>query len=218
MENVRRKSRARRGPSRSARSEALRVLERNRRYTERKNAAPWQYAVLVSTLEAAGLKESDLRWLIAQGYVEHAVEVTKAGEKERRFRRRARPRFDLRSCFVLTEAGASFALRTCNLEIAASSTTGLPRWDAVRRELRVGEVVVKRFRGAAPNQTTILAAFEEQCWPERIDDPLPADPYCDSSERLHDAIKNLNRDHLVRLVRFHGDGTGKGIRWQTQGT
>lgn len=109
-------------------------------------------------------------------------------------------------------------MRTCNLEIQATSTTGLPQWDAVRRELRVGEVVVKRFRGAAPNQTTILAAFEEEGWPERIDDPLPPDPYCSSSERLHDAIKNLNRNHLVPLLRFHGDGTGRGIRWQIEET
>src|SRR5262249_44432444 len=47
-----------------------------------------------------------------------------------------------------------------------------PKWDADRRELWYGAVLCKRYRRPAPNQEKILAAFEEDGWPGRIDDPL----------------------------------------------
>ena len=48
-----------------------------------------------------------------------------------------------------------------------------PTWDRDRQELRRGEYVVKQFKVPSPNQETILAAFEEEHRPPRIDDPLP---------------------------------------------
>jgi hypothetical protein len=48
-----------------------------------------------------------------------------------------------------------------------------PVFDVERRELRVGDVVVKRFRQPTPDQETMLLAFEEAGWPVRIDGPLP---------------------------------------------
>ena len=47
-----------------------------------------------------------------------------------------------------------------------------PTWDRDRQELRWGDEVVKQFKVPSPNQETILAAFEEEHWPSRIDDPL----------------------------------------------
>lgn len=93
-----------------------------------------------------------------------------------------------------------------------------PIWDPERRELRVGEMVVKRFRQPAQNQELILTVFEEDGWPERIDDPLPPDPVRDPKERLHDVIKKLNRAQDVALIRFHGDGTGTGVLWELLGS
>ena len=89
-----------------------------------------------------------------------------------------------------------------------------PCWDAERRELRVGDVVVKRFRQPAVNQILILTVFEEDGWPARIDDPLPPDLQLEAKDRLHDAIKRLNRGQLVPLIRFRGDGTGTGLQWE----
>jgi hypothetical protein len=89
----------------------------------------------------------------------------------------------------------------------------IPRWDSRRRELHFRGLLVKRFRQPARNQELILATFEEDGWPYEIDDPLPGDFKHDARERLHDAIKNLNRNHVRPIVRFRGNGTGQGIRW-----
>jgi hypothetical protein len=42
---------------------------------------------------------------------------------------------------------------------------------------------------------------------------LPQDRNVDSVERLHETVKSLNRNQLVRAVRFRGDGTGRGVSW-----
>jgi hypothetical protein len=57
-------------------------------------------------------------------------------------------------------------------------------------------------------------AFEEEHWPPRIDDPLPKNPELLPKRRLHDAIKSLNRNQKRSLIRFMGDGTGEGVRWE----
>ena len=78
----------------------------------------------------------------------------------------------------------------------------------------MGGVVIKRFKWPAINQETLLAVFEEEDWPPRIDDPLPMLPEQNPKRRLHDTIKCLNRHHLQQLIRFRGDGTGEGVRWE----
>lgn len=196
---------------------ALQLLERNLCHAKTEGVSPWQYAVLISTLEAAGLSASALKWLVARGYVEHGVELTLAGEQQRRFRRSRSVVFDKRCCLVLTELGAALAREMLRgVPEPTNSIAEKPTWDAVRRELRVGDVLVKRFRVPAGNQTLILEAFEEEDWPERIDDPLPPQSGRDSRNRLHEAIKSLNKNHRVALLRFHGDGTGEGIFWEMQ--
>jgi hypothetical protein len=59
----------------------------------------------------------------------------------------------------------------------------------------------------------LLAAFEEQHWARRIDDPLPPGRV-DRKERLHDTIKRLNRHQRHRLLHFGGDGTSEGVYWR----
>jgi hypothetical protein len=125
---------------------------------------------------------------------------------------------------VLTETGVAFAQTvvlkptgTAPAPVAPPDTTCprlVPTWDASRQELRVGNVVVKQFKVPAPNQEVILAAFEEEQWPPRIDDPLPPVPSLDSKRRLHETITSLNRNQKHSLISFHGDGSGQGIRWE----
>lgn len=88
-----------------------------------------------------------------------------------------------------------------------------PRWDAKRGVLWFGGQVVKRYLRPAPNQTTILAAFQEEGWPEMIDDPIPGGSD-DPKGRLHDTVKNLNQTLDGRGLRFHTCRFGQGVRWE----
>lgn len=87
-----------------------------------------------------------------------------------------------------------------------------PIWDHVTRELRLGDKVVKTFRWPAPNQERILVTFQEEGWPEHIDDPMIPDSKTCPKVRLHDTLKCLNRNQDLPLIKFRGDGTGMGVR------
>jgi hypothetical protein len=189
---------------------------------------PWDFAVEIRSLLGAGLTTSDLRCLVCKGYVEHAREVAPPGDDGRGFQPSGRLTFSRQTCFVLTETGVTLA-RTVHghaalfLDLPASagnhdgdSPAGplLPRWDGELRELRLGGKLLKGYKLPAPNQEAILAAFEEEGWPPRVDDPLPPQPEQDPKRRLHDTLKALNRHQKHQLIRFLGDGTGEGVRWE----
>ena len=188
----------------------------------------WDFAVEIQTLRTAGLTCSDFRWLICKGYAEHAREITLAGHEGRAFYPSPGLTLHKRSCFVLCEAGLPFftAARHCpriareeqsaKLSAAAFAVLAsqVPKWDCDRQELRLGPHIIKQFKVPAANQEMILAVFEEEKWPPRIDDPLPPQPPSDPKRRLHDTINSLNRKQKNPLVRFLGDGSGTGVRWE----
>ncbi len=188
----------------------------------------WDFAVEIRTVQEAGLTNSDLRWLWCKGLVEHAAEVTTIGQDGRTFRQTGNLTFTRRTCFVLTDTGALFARSVSEARHdprepgkgPASQPARpvvqplVPKWDKERQELRLGDVIVKQFKVPAPNQETILAAFEEEGWPPRIDDPLPPHADQDSKRRLHDTITTLNRHQRHPAIRFLGDGSGQGVRWE----
>src|SRR5262245_51807295 len=90
-----------------------------------------------------------------------------------------------------------------------------PTWDSNLRELRVGKLVIKRFRQPARNQVTVLASFQELRWCCRIDDPLTGDSDCEPKRRLRDTVFALNRHHITQnVLLFEADGTGTGIIWR----
>jgi hypothetical protein len=92
--------------------------------------------------------------------------------------------------------------------------TTLPHWDRDGRVLSVDGRTVKRFRVPSRNQEAVLAAFEEEGWPPRIDDPLPFRAGLDAKYRLHFTIRRLNHGGKEQLIRFFGDGTGEGVCWE----
>ncbi len=196
------------------------LLEASHRVRELK-ADDWEFAVEIECLHAAGLTNTDLRWLVSRGYALQAVERIKPGARLRTFQRVANLSLPKGTCFVLTQAGVAYALGCCPWrEAGASPEEGKqsPVWDEVRRELRVGLSVVKRFKQPAANQERVLRAFEEDGWPSRIDDPLPPEPEQDSKRRLHSTISNLNRGQRRRIrVHFAGGGEGESICWQLRG-
>lgn len=89
--------------------------------------------------------------------------------------------------------------------------SGKPRWDRDKSRLLLDGRVIRKVRGrtVAKNVVKVFEAFEEEGWPDRIDDPL--DPSKDQ-KRLHETVKRLN-DNLD-VIRFRADGTGQGFVWE----
>ena len=65
----------------------------------------WDFAVKIRKLRAAGLTNSDLRWLVCKGYAEHAVEQESADAGRRSFLPLANLALPQGTCFVLTPRG-----------------------------------------------------------------------------------------------------------------
>jgi hypothetical protein len=191
------------------------VLWRGFEYARDLNTPTCEFAVDANTLHQAGFSTIDLRWLVASGF----IEVVASSDSNQ-------------TSFMLTPVGYDLA----NEVLSKSTLTGaskpareslqsdhahnlidgktIPKWDHERRELRFCGSLIKRFRWAALNQETILAAYEEEGWPIRIDDPLPQKQNQNPKCRLHDTIKCLNRYHENRVIHFSGDGTGEGVLWR----
>jgi len=87
-----------------------------------------------------------------------------------------------------------------------------PNWNSKRRELIFEGKVLKTFRQPAPNQIAILEAFQQDGWPDRIDDPLPYAPNADTRQRLGDAVHRLNKS--ITSIVFELDGTSVHILWK----
>jgi hypothetical protein len=208
-------------------AERLTALVQAYEYARELRRPAGDFALELEALRAAGFSNSDLRWLTCQGYVEHFTESTPPGARQRVLRPVAHLGLTACSCFVLTDAGAALAGsraladgRPLGAKHQAGPNGGRragsarPAWDADLRELWLGPVLVKRLLRPAPNQELLLAAFQEEGWPPRIDDPLPRVGERDPVQCLHDTINRLNRSLVRPLLRFRGDGTGRGVRWE----
>ncbi|HET6884404.1 MAG TPA: hypothetical protein VFI31_29900 [Pirellulales bacterium] len=213
---------------------AIALLLESYNYAQDVGCSVWEFALEIDAFEALGLTASDWRWLCYKGFVDHAQERTRFDEKERSFRHRGVLRLTCRTCFILTNAGEQFARQLLTHGAAPSAPVNLPEvcsterlkcdlngtsqtaptWDRDRQQLRLGGAIVKEFKLPAPNQETILAAFQEENWPPRIDDPLSPHGEVDPKRRLHDTITSLNRNQKQPLIRFLGDGSGQGVRWE----
>ena len=99
---------------------SLTMLLRARDTARDLNFDPWEFAVGLPELVAAGLTGTDVRWLIAKGYVLQALERVKPRGKRRSFRRQANFVLTPRSCFILTAAGADL-LDRCQPSPASSA-------------------------------------------------------------------------------------------------
>jgi hypothetical protein len=171
----------------------------------------WEFAIEIRCLREAGLSHTHLRWLLANKLIAQGVDRSKPSQGLRTFVPVANLSLAEATCFVLTEAGAVYAL---NGAAAPPGTVPRPCWDAVQRQLLVGPIVVKKFRQRAANQEKILEVFEEEGWPPLIDDPLSPQQEQDSKRRLHITINNLNRCHQRHLLHFHGGGDGQTVAWR----
>ncbi|WP_397569649.1 hypothetical protein [Schlesneria sp. T3-172] len=183
----------------------------------------WEFALEVHSIKEAGLNNNDLRYLICQGMTEHRVEITRRGARQRSFELPPGMSIDARSCFVLADERVQLVQKMISngptvMDASHSSPqrgphAAIPFWDCHHRELRVGEILAKRFRQPAKNQEAILNAFQEEGWPPRIDNPIAAAVSTDAIERLHDAVKRLNHQ-INPVIRFFSDGQGRGVTWK----
>jgi hypothetical protein len=195
---------------------ALAMLKRARDAALELGLSPWDLAVGITHLIAVGASCEDVRRLVAGGLVERRDERRRDEAGVRSFEPVDGVPISARTCFVLTSAGADCLARWDGKPTAVADSPPkpiVPRWDGDRRQLWYRDTLVKWYRQPAPSQETILSAFEEDGWPPRIDDPLPMVDGLDPHERLHDAVKRLNRDQLVRLLVFRRDGSGEGVEW-----
>lgn len=222
---------------------ALALLRQTYEYARDADVDLWEFALEIGKLYETGLTISDLRWLVAKGFAAHGRETSEDGEPHRSFRPGDGLKFESTTCFVLTPCGCAFANGVDGPAKTPQSTTPTgallnggasdaqghvaagvegdkrsdaqkPHWDLIRRELTLNGVIVKRFRVPARNQELILCAFEEQAWPQHIDDPLPVGDDIDPHTRLHDALNRLNRRQTHPLIRFRGNGNGTGVWWE----
>ncbi|WP_156514398.1 hypothetical protein [Planctomyces sp. SH-PL14] len=200
---------------------------------------PWQFAVQVSELRSLGLSLSDLRWLVLKGFAIHGQECTLPGDSTRSFRilPYASLVFSEGICVALSSHGASELRRHCDesmrsetsfsvsdsaaaaqsvLQTPSAAPRTVPIWKKEIRELWYRDQLIKRFRVPADSQERILDAFQEDKWPEWIDDPLPPKNGADSRRRLREAIKSLNRNRAATALRFHSNGDGIRIHWECE--
>jgi hypothetical protein len=80
-----------------------------------------------------------------------------------------------------------------------------PVWDETARVLWFRGLECKRFKRPAPHQETILAAFQEDGWPDAIDDPLAPGKLVATVESLNDRLQH---------IKFGLNGVGTGVCWQ----
>ena len=126
-----------------------------------------EFAVKGEALSLAGLTAVDLRWLIHCGYVDFSLHSAASAD---------RPWNDKNAFFMLTAAGTALALEVLsgssvgdahsrgpsasggphfqhyNGAVSRSIRLPNPCWDRDRKELRIGQRVVKHFRWAVPTR------------------------------------------------------------------
>lgn len=88
-----------------------------------------------------------------------------------------------------------------------------PVWNADRRELCMGNVVLRHFRRAAENQMLLLQAFQEAGWPHEIDDPLPGGGGVEPKSRLKETVARLNRALKGMALHFGVSHRGTEAVW-----
>jgi hypothetical protein len=94
--------------------------------------------------------------------------------------------------------------------VRAAAPPVVPSWNKSIGELRFRGVVIRKVRIMArpSNIQIILNSFEEQGWPERIDNPLPGGV---DQDRLNSALQSLRQG--LRDIRFQMREGARAITW-----
>src|SRR5205807_5499662 len=90
---------------------ALTLLRDARTDAQEFRRDPWEFAVGIQELLAAGLTGLDLRWLAAQGCVAHGLELTEPAADGRSFQPAGNLAFGVRTSFIVTDQGLTWLER-----------------------------------------------------------------------------------------------------------
>ncbi|MCA9054457.1 MAG: hypothetical protein KDA75_11510 [Planctomycetaceae bacterium] len=222
-------------------TKGLVLLAQGYRYARDTNVDPWQFAVELENLLGCGVTINDLRWLMTKGFVSHQLEVTPSGAAYRQFQPLSMTHWPQATSLVLTPNGylhitAALEGRELNggpksayspqLQVVPTAdepathapdrtVTATPEWDPTLRELRFRGELIKRYRVPAPNQELVLNAFQDDGWPEWIEDPNPPVQGVDPIQRLLATVKSLNRNQLSNVLTFHCQTNAGIVSWST---
>lgn len=89
----------------------LSLLWQANTYAQDSGAELWDFALEIDSLYETGMTISDLRWLVAKGYVQHGQETSVYGAPHRSFHPSDGLNFTNTTCFVLTSQGSTFAVK-----------------------------------------------------------------------------------------------------------
>jgi hypothetical protein len=134
-------------------------------------------------------------------------------------RRAQRLRTVLSSLALITDDGEAVALTEGGRTLArllAGLDRPIPTFAG--DTLRWGGAVILRLRCDASNQSTLLAAFQEDGWPTEIDDPLPGGGGVSARDRLHNTVQSLMKRMPPDTIRFALAKGGAAVCWMAEGT
>ena len=114
-------------------------------------------------------------------------------------------RANLESLKAATESLMTWVKESIDRKAAAVLMPDKPVWNSDLSELSFGGEVVRKYRATA-KCCVILGCFQDDGWPEKIDNPL--NPEDDLGKSVQTLNNNLSR------IRFERDGSGKGIIWR----
>ena len=171
---------------------ALESLRQAREYANDLGVDVCEFCVGLQPIEEFGLSKIDLKWMLLKGFIKEIADETHS------------PR-----AIYVTEHGLAFLHQQVLRKLK-------PKWLPEKRQLTFDGRVIKQFRVPSCNQEAVLMAFEEEGWPPRIYDPLIPKNGIEMKRRVMETIKSMNRWHKQKVIRFFGDGTGRGICWRLE--
>ena len=188
--------------------------------------SPSEHPVAWKSLQAEGVGEPILRWMIYQAHVEHLRLTSLRALGSLRFESVSTLCLLHDSHFALTQRGEEFADHflahvIASREISCEHDWGqlllgrlVPEYDPSTRMFSWGWHVLKHFRQPSHNQEVILCTADELDWIPWFDSPLPLRSDRNPKTCLNYSIKALNRHQSPYLIHFQGDGTGTRIGWE----
>lgn len=100
---------------------ALQLLLTAHDRTRAQNCNHWDLAVEIADLRSLGVMRADLRWLLSNNYLDHAIGWSRPGVEGRGFMLVGDAHLTDESCFVLTEKGVAFACDILRSKVPSSS-------------------------------------------------------------------------------------------------